>query len=259
MTVAGVVQGCGAHDLRFAQYAVVYVHGGTSSAFDSLSIGDKHLKEVLVPQSTSAFQGPPPSVFSPSNPAFHPMDALGKHLDYVPSPVNPALHSIDTLAGVSYNIDRCNEPPYGGPPTPPKQIISIFGGTCSQVWLAVVDVTLKNEKKPFTLNDISAMIFGKMKQTAKTYLSERVTHAIVTVPASFNDAFTFVSWFTSAFRCPPGQRVRHHNPLPLAEPSPQAMHQDQLSDLKYAELQANAKKRGIRASGRKEHLAQQLA
>ncbi|KAG8891167.1 ATPase with role in protein import into the ER, partial [Tulasnella sp. 417] len=120
-------------------------------------------------------------------------------------------------------IDCCNQPPYGGLPTPLKQVISIFGGVCSQVWFPVVDVTLQNEKKPFTLKYISAMILGKMKQTARTYLSERVTHAIVTVPASFNDAFIFVSCFTSAFRCQP------------------AMHQDQLSDLKYAELHANAK------------------
>ncbi|KAG8912109.1 hypothetical protein FRC01_005286, partial [Tulasnella sp. 417] len=107
-------------------------------------------------------------------------------------------------------IDRCNQPPYGGPPTPPEQIISIFGGACSQFWFAVVDVTLKNEKEPFTLKDISAIILGKMKQTAKT---------------------------TSAR----GSARPAPQPPPLTEPPPQAMHQDQLSDLKYAELQANAK------------------
>ncbi|KAG8910152.1 hypothetical protein FRC01_006518, partial [Tulasnella sp. 417] len=136
-------------------------------------------------------------------------------------------------------IDRCNQPPYGGPPTPPKQVISIFGGACSQVWFPVVDVTLKNEKKLSTLKDISTMILGKMKQTAKTYLSERVTHAFVPSP-------------TRSARPAP-------QPPPLTEPSPQAMHQDQLSDLKYAELQANAKKHGIRANGGKEHLVQRLA
>ncbi len=36
--------------------------------------------------------------------------------------------------------------------------------------------------------EISAMILGKMKQTAEEYLGETVTDAVVTVPAYFNDA-----------------------------------------------------------------------
>ena len=36
--------------------------------------------------------------------------------------------------------------------------------------------------------EISAMILGKMKQTAEEYLGEKVTDAVVTVPAYFNDA-----------------------------------------------------------------------
>lgn len=36
--------------------------------------------------------------------------------------------------------------------------------------------------------EVSAMILAKMKETAETYLSEQVTHAIVTVPAYYNDA-----------------------------------------------------------------------
>ncbi|KIO15359.1 hypothetical protein M407DRAFT_35085, partial [Tulasnella calospora MUT 4182] len=35
---------------------------------------------------------------------------------------------------------------------------------------------------------ISAMVLGKMKQTAEIYLGEKVNNAVVTVPAYFNDA-----------------------------------------------------------------------
>ncbi len=49
-------------------------------------------------------------------------------------------------------------------------------------------VSVEVEGKAYRPAEISAMILGKMKQTAEEYLGEEVTDAVVTVPAYFNDA-----------------------------------------------------------------------
>jgi molecular chaperone DnaK len=51
-----------------------------------------------------------------------------------------------------------------------------------------VQVNLPNAGKTFTPPEISAMILQKMKQTAEDYLGQKVTQAVITVPAYFNDA-----------------------------------------------------------------------
>lgn len=52
----------------------------------------------------------------------------------------------------------------------------------------VVEAVFKGETKTFTPEEVSAMILGKMKQIAEDYLGKEVKHAVVTVPAYFNDA-----------------------------------------------------------------------
>lgn len=51
-----------------------------------------------------------------------------------------------------------------------------------------MQITSGNEEKTFTPEEISAMVLSKMKETAEAYLGKKVTHAVVTVPAYFNDA-----------------------------------------------------------------------
>merc|ERR1712054_138510 len=51
----------------------------------------------------------------------------------------------------------------------------------------MIKVNVKGEDKTFSAEQVSAMVLGKMKSTAEAYLGKKVTHAVVTVPAYFND------------------------------------------------------------------------
>lgn len=51
-----------------------------------------------------------------------------------------------------------------------------------------IQVEVLGEKRIFAAEEISAMVLIKMKETAEAYLGKSVSHAVVTVPAYFNDA-----------------------------------------------------------------------
>lgn len=52
----------------------------------------------------------------------------------------------------------------------------------------MIQVEFKGETKQFAAEEISAMVLTKMKDVAEGYLGDKVTDAVVTVPAYFNDS-----------------------------------------------------------------------
>ncbi len=53
---------------------------------------------------------------------------------------------------------------------------------------AHVKVRVGGEEKTFSPPELSAMILSKMRADAETYLGEKITQAVITVPAYFNDS-----------------------------------------------------------------------
>ncbi|NLD19938.1 MAG: molecular chaperone DnaK [Clostridiales bacterium] len=50
------------------------------------------------------------------------------------------------------------------------------------------DYAIEIDSKKYTPQDISAMVLGKLKTDAESYLGEKVTEAVITVPAYFTDS-----------------------------------------------------------------------
>ncbi len=51
-----------------------------------------------------------------------------------------------------------------------------------------IQVEFKGEQKRFSPEEISSMVLVKMKEVAEAYLGKKITDAVVTVPAYFNDS-----------------------------------------------------------------------
>jgi len=52
----------------------------------------------------------------------------------------------------------------------------------------MINVKVKGENKEMGPEEVSSMVLIKMKETAENYLGKEVKHAVITVPAYFNDA-----------------------------------------------------------------------
>ncbi|CAF4207635.1 unnamed protein product, partial [Rotaria sordida] len=52
----------------------------------------------------------------------------------------------------------------------------------------IIQINTSKEQTSFAPEETSAMLLRKMRETTEAYLREKITHAIITVPAYFNDA-----------------------------------------------------------------------
>ncbi|KAH8984773.1 heat shock protein 70 [Lactarius hatsudake] len=51
-----------------------------------------------------------------------------------------------------------------------------------------VEVEFNSKRQQYSAEELSSMVLVKMKETAEQYLNKKVNHAVITVPAYFNDA-----------------------------------------------------------------------
>ena len=63
-----------------------------------------------------------------------------------------------------------------------------FGVTADENDKPIINVQYQNEQKKYHPEEISSMILTKMKEIAEAYIGDKVTDAVITVPAYFNDS-----------------------------------------------------------------------
>ena len=84
------------------------------------------------------------------------------------------LYSIKRLIGIKFGAKEVEKMRA----VVPFQIVQASNG----------DAWVRIDNKDYSPQQISAMVLAKMKETAEEYLGEKVTEAVITVPAYFNDS-----------------------------------------------------------------------
>jgi len=63
-----------------------------------------------------------------------------------------------------------------------------FSVVCGKDSKPMIQISYKGKQKNFSAEEISSMILRKMKEIAESHLESKVTEAVITVPAYFNDS-----------------------------------------------------------------------
>jgi len=90
------------------------------------------------------------------------------------------INAENTVFSIKRFVGRAYEETEAERKTVPYQVVKGSRGDAR--------VKIPNTDKEYTPQEISAMILGKLKADAEAYLGEKVTQAVITVPAYFNDA-----------------------------------------------------------------------
>ncbi|MDE2827164.1 MAG: molecular chaperone DnaK [Bacteroidota bacterium] len=102
----------------------------------------------------------------------------GERLAGGPAKRQAVTNAENTIFSIKRFMGRSYSEVPGELKTVPYKVVKGEGGT------ARVSI----EDKTYTPQEISAMILQKLKSTAEDYLGEKVTEAVITVPAYYNDA-----------------------------------------------------------------------
>ena len=102
----------------------------------------------------------------------------GERLAGGPAKRQAVTNAENTIFSIKRFMGRSYSEVPGELKTVPYKVVQGEGGT------ARVSI----EEKTYTPQEISAMILQKLKSTAEDYLGEKVTEAVITVPAYYNDA-----------------------------------------------------------------------
>jgi molecular chaperone DnaK len=102
----------------------------------------------------------------------------GERLVGAPAKRQAITNPTNTIFSIKRFMGRKYDEVGGEMKTVPYAVVKGEGG------VARVDI----QERKYTPQEISAMILQRLKQTAEDYLGEKVTAAVITVPAYFNDA-----------------------------------------------------------------------
>ncbi|KAJ4802251.1 Heat shock 70 kDa protein [Rhynchospora pubera] len=94
------------------------------------------------------------------------------------------INPTNAIPNIKRLIGRC----YSDPTVASGKIFRPFGVRRGNNNRVMLSVQYKGEEKNFAPEEIAAMVLSKLKKNAESHLSSKVTKAVISVPACFNDS-----------------------------------------------------------------------